>query len=305
MRIALRRSWCDFQLVVLLAAQSVSLTGQVRDPKFSARANLVLVNATVLNRNNQFVTGLRSSDFVLQVDRIETPISALSLYETPVSTVIVMDVSRSMKPALRFGASALHSFLDLAWNEDEYGLVICGDDTSLSVPLTRDIGRISEPIPLLNAKGSTPLFDSIERAVRLVQYGQNSRKVVVVITDGEDTSSRLTMLDIRRLLVEADVHLYVIQLWTGSVSDDRSALREAAEETGGSFFSDVNRKHLGEVVSRLDVHWQYQIAFQPDPNAKRSSHTIRLRLAMHDKKADNFQVFYRHSYTQPLATSSP
>jgi Ca-activated chloride channel homolog len=289
---------------MLIAMYPFNCTGQAQGAKFSVRTNLVLVNATVLNRNNQFVIGLHRSDFVLKVDRRETPIAALSLDEAPVSTVIVMDVSGSMKPALRAGAGALRSFLNLAWIEDEYGLVICGDDTALSVPLTRDMDRISEPIPFLNAKGSTPLFDSIERAVHLVRRGQNPRKVVVVITDGEDTSSRLTALELRRLLAEADIHLYVIQLWTGSASDDRFVLREAAEETGGSFFSDVNRKHLTDVISKLDVHWQYEIAFQPDENVKKSTHMIQLRLAKHNK-AESFQVFSRHQYTQGSATSPP
>ena len=177
---------------------------------------------------------------------------------------------------------------------------MCSSD--LTIPLTQDVGRFMQLIPFITPRGATPLFDSVERAAHLVQRGHNSRKMVVVISDGEDTSSSVTLLELERLLTEADVHLYVIQLWAGSVSDDRFALRKSAEETGGSFFSDIAPKRLPEVISRLDVHWQYVIAFEPPENTHVRSHSIQVRMAG-EAKVKNLQIFYRHAYTEPLSGS--
>ena len=284
-------------LIVILTCAQLCGFAQSRPANFSAHADLVLVNTTVLNSKSQFVTGLTRSDFVLRVDRKATPIAAFSLETEPVSAAVVVDASRSMKKAVMEAQAALGALLGQAWPEDEYGLIICQNSVQSSVPLTQDFGRILEMIPLLKAAGSTPLYDSIADAIGMVRKGHNAKKVVIAITDGEDTSSRLPLLGLYERLEEADVHLYVIQFWDGSVSDDRFALRDATENTGGSFFGDVRRKDLVEVMARLDVHWQYVIAFRPLAIKRKPVHAIEIRLKS-EAGAGKFQIFCRHQFTE-------
>jgi VWFA-related protein len=274
--------------------------GQTGNTNFSTAANLVLVNTTVLDDKSRFVTGLRPRDFVLRVDRKAIPVATVSLENEPVSAALVVDASRSMKSVLTTAKEAFGLFLRQAWSGDEYGLIICQNKGHALVPLTLDVSKILEHFTPLTATGPTPLYDSLEKAVALVRLGHNPKKVVVVLTDGEDTSSRLPLLALRGLLEEADIHLYVIQLWAGSASDDRLALRDAAEDTGGIFFSDVRPKRLAEVMSKLDVHWQYVIAFEPPETKQGTAHAIQIRLVK-GPNATKFQILCRHSYVDQLA----
>ena len=88
-------------LIVLLEIMASFAIGQAPRANFSTHAEQVLVNATVVNAKSQFVFDLRRSDFLLRVDRKETPIAAFSLEDEPVSAAIVIDASRSMKPAVK------------------------------------------------------------------------------------------------------------------------------------------------------------------------------------------------------------
>ena len=172
----------------------------------------------------------------------------------------------------------------------------------MALALTSNTDLITDRALPLDAKGSTPLFDSIERAVRLVKGGRNRRKVVVVITDGEDTSSRLNLLELERRIEEADIHLYVIQLWAGSVSDERFALRRISEYTGGIFFGDVVLKQFASVLATMDIHQQYVIAFQPKRTAgKKTFHGIQLRVSA-KVKLDAARVFSRSGYEESQPT---
>jgi len=263
---------------------------------FHVKSDLVVVYATVLNHDNQFMTGLDKNDFRLRIDGEDTSIEAFWMEDEPISEVVVLDASGSMRSALRSGKLALSSLFRFAHPDDEYAVVLCKELVELAVPFTTQTEPILHWTAPLNAQGSTPLFDAVDRAVQLVRSGQHRRRVVVVITDGEDTSSRLNRLELKNRIVEADVHLYVLQLWAGSASEERFALQEATEATGGLFFKDVLRKRFNGILAQMDVHQQYLIAFRPKSYAgKKKFHRIQLNVST-PAGGPQLHAYYRSSY---------
>lgn len=173
------------------------------DGTFRANSELVVAYTTVLDKEYRFVKNLHASDFRLKVDRQETAIEAFWKEDEPVSAVIVLDLSGSMKSALRPQKRMLQSLLQNALPQDEYAILLCEDPIELAVAFSSDVAKLLKRAGPFVAHGRTPLFDSVNKAVTLAREGVKSRKVVIVITDGEDTSSRLKLRELNRILAEA------------------------------------------------------------------------------------------------------
>ena len=210
-------------LVALLAATGVLLSaqtqgqgpGQQSDPqafKFRTGVELVNVNATVTDQSGRFVSGLNKDDFRVYDDEQLQTVTHFNSDRVPVSLGIVLDTSGSMDGDKMVAAkSALDRFLyQLADPNDEVFLYRFDNQPELVEGWTRDKRRVSESLNRIKPRGSTSLYDAVADAVHLAQQGHNRKKAVVIISDGNDTTSRTDIFAVKQLIRETEVLVYAI-----------------------------------------------------------------------------------------------
>jgi Ca-activated chloride channel family protein len=211
-----KRAWST--LVALLAAAgllSAQTQGGQSDPqsfKFRTGVELVNVNATVTDQSGRFVPGLTKDDFrVYDEEQLQT-VTHFNADRVPVSLGIVLDTSGSMDGDKMYAAKqALDKFLfQLIDPNDEVFLYRFDNSPELVEGWTRDKRRISDSLNRIQPRGSTALYDAVADAVRLAQQGHNRKKAVVIISDGNDTTSRTDVFAVKQLIRETEVLVYAI-----------------------------------------------------------------------------------------------
>jgi Ca-activated chloride channel family protein len=232
--------------------------------------DLVLVNVTVTDASNRYVTGLGQEHFQVWEDKVEHQIEYFSAENVPLSAGIIFDTSSSMENKLVPALAAANTFLSMSDPDDEYFLVRFSDTPELVQDFTTDIGKLQSQLLLTQAKGATALYDALYLGIETVARGRNARKAVILITDGEDNHSRYSLSNVRELVKERDVLIYSIgivdpvdlafpNLW------GRSTLRSLAELTGGVAFFPRQLESLAGICAQigLDLKNQYVLGYRP------------------------------------------
>jgi Ca-activated chloride channel homolog len=196
------------------AQQSPSKPAQENQDAFRFRTGveLINVNATVTDQNGRFVSGLQQDDFRVFQDDQPQPITHFNAERVPVSLGIVLDTSGSMEGEKMAAArDALNSFLaELNDPDDEVFLYRFDSIPTLVEGWTRDKRRLSYALDRIRPRGGTALYDAVADAIPLVQAGHNRKKALVIISDGNDTSSRTDIVSLKQLIRETEVLIYAI-----------------------------------------------------------------------------------------------
>src|SRR5437867_1555127 len=211
-----------FSLAVAAYAQREEIAKVI-----SVDINLVLVNASVTNAANEVVTDLRKEDFQLFEDKVEQEIRYFSSETAPISLGIIFDASHSMESKIDLARKAAVTFLENGTPEDEYFLVEFNTKARIAQDFTTDITRLRNHLIYVPPQGSTAMYDALYLGLSKVKKeGQNVKKALLLITDGEDNHSRYTRGNIREFIREAGVPIYSIDL-------GRALIGELSDMTGG------------------------------------------------------------------------
>jgi len=223
---------------------------------------LVMVNVSVTDADNRPITDLKAENFQLFEDKVEQKIQYFSSEAAPISLGIIFDISRSMQKKLAFAKDAAVKFLETGTPDDEYFLVEFSNRAKVAQGFTTDISRLRDKLSLEPAQGNTALYDAVYLGLAQLKKGQNPKKALLLITDGEDNHSRYSRGDIHQFLREADAQIYVIDMGRALVGD-------LAEMTGGhSYRASVN--DLEETCEKiaLELKSQYVIGYESTNNNK-------------------------------------
>ncbi|PYR90961.1 MAG: hypothetical protein DMF84_18580 [Acidobacteria bacterium] len=222
------RTHIQASVVALLVAGGSVLTAQngqapAQEPqgfKFKTGVELVNVTATVTDASGRFVSGLTKEDFRVYDEGDPQPITHFSSERVPVSLGIVLDTSGSMDGEKMHAArEALDRFLfQLLDPQDEVFLYRFDNTPELVEGWTNDKRRISESLGRIQPRGGTALYDTVAEAVRMAQQGRNRKKAVVIISDGNDTSSHTDVFSVKQLIRETEVLVYAVGIDGGGVS---------------------------------------------------------------------------------------
>ena len=218
--------------------------------------DLVMVSAGVSDAANRLVTDLKVDSFQLFEDKVEQKIKYFSSEAGPISLGIVFDISHSMEKKLTFARDAAVKFLQTGTPDDEYFLVEFSNRAKVAEGFTTDINRLRDRLSFAPAEGATALYDAVYLGLTQVKRGQNPRKALLLITDGEDNHSRYSRGDIRESVREADAQIYVIDLGRALVGD-------LADMTGGHSYR-VSVDDLEDTCERiaLELKSQYVIGYE-------------------------------------------
>jgi Ca-activated chloride channel family protein len=259
---------------ILILVAVFLLTGVVfaAQKALKVDVDLVMVNVTVTD-GNKFVTGLKPENFQLFEDKFEQKIEYFSSEVAPVSLGIIFDISHSMEKKLDFAREAAAKFLETGTPEDEYFLVEFSNRAKIAEGFTTDISRLRDRLAFKQGAGATALYDAIYLGLGQLKRGQNPKKALLLITDGEDNHSRYSRGDIRDFIREADAQIYVVDL-------GRALLGDLAEMTGGHSYH-ANVDDLQDICEKIatELKSQYVIGFESTNTAKDGKfRKLRLRV---------------------------
>jgi Ca-activated chloride channel homolog len=224
--------------VILIVGGSAAATVAQSIPGLSIDLDLVLVPATVTDDRGGVVRDLDAGDFRLWEDRVEQDIRYFSTETVPASIGIVLDTSHSMSASVELTHKTVRAFLQAGHSEDEYFLIQFDDEARLHEDFTPDIDRLNRSVLGTAPEGGTALYDAVYRAIAKAQEGQHARKVILIISDGEDTNSRYSLSEIEDYVRESGVQIYALGI---SALFGKTVLRDLTDLTGGkAIFADAN-----------------------------------------------------------------
>ena len=205
--------------VILLAAATLrgqqppaSSAEQGDSFRFKSGVELINVTATVTDASGRFVPNLRKEDFLVYEDDQSQAVTHFSAERVPVSLGIVIDTSGSMAGEKMSAArGALDRFLyELLDRDDEIFLYRFSDQPTLLQGWTSDRQQLTRALGRISPNGGTAMYDGVAEAIPLAETGRHRKKAIVVISDGNDTSSQTTVSELRQLIRESEVMVYAI-----------------------------------------------------------------------------------------------
>lgn len=232
----------------------------------------MVLHASVLNARGEFVPGLTQDLFHVYEDKAEQMISVFRQEDVPVSMGLVIDNSGSMREKRPLVNAAAITLVKTSNPQDEAFVVNFNDDYYLDTvhDFTNDIGELNDALERIDSRGSTALYDAVIGSLDHLKKGHKDKKVLLVITDGEDNASRRTLEQAVQEAQRSDAIIYAIGLFDkdmkgGDVRKARRALNDLTTATGGLAFFPENVDDTQAICAQVahDIRNQYTIAYYP------------------------------------------
>lgn len=246
-------------------------------PTFRAGVDLVRLDVLVRDRQRA-VTGLVADDFVVVDNGVVQPVSALTVEQAPVDVVLALDTSNSVRgEKLRRLLEAARLLVAEVDARDRVGLLTFNERVMERVPLTEDISQVATALTLVTAEGATSLFDAVFAAL-VSRHRPGARPVVLLFSDGRDTTSWLKSDDVVQLARERTGVVYSVTLLASDV--ERPLLRDLAEATGGRLMvadSDRQLKTMFTTVIR-EIKTRYLLSYTLNGVGREGDHAVSVSL---------------------------
>lgn len=242
-------------------------------------SNLVPVPTSVVDARGIALTNLKLEDFELRIDGQPNPISDIARSETPVRMAMLFDNSGSLSESREFEKrAAVRFFQSVMRPSDQAAVFSVSTNVELAQPMTNDVRVLEQTIEGFGKPdGATSLYDAIFDALAYLKpYA--GRRVVVILSDGRDTTSRLPEHDfdntLQRLLAE-DCQVYVVQtgLYDNANVRDLAAerrMQEFSAQTGGAAYIPKSVSELDDAFAQIsaDLAQQYILSYYPAPDKR-------------------------------------
>lgn len=239
---------------------------------------LVVVPVSVTDAQNRFVLGLDKQDFTLFEDGAEQTIKQFAGENAPISVGLLVDVSGSMGTKVDLSREAVKEFLKTLDRPDEASLIEFGDKAELAAGFSSNPNAIEEKLAHVEPEGLTALLDAMSLGLSQMRNAKNTRKALLIISDGGDNHSRYTTAQIKELVRQADVQVYsmgvyerfpAFALGAAEITGPR-LLRQLSEQTGGRAFSASDASELPAIAARIGIELrnQYVLAYTPSNRKK-------------------------------------
>lgn len=258
----------------------------------------VTLHATVIDAKNRMVTNLDKNAFQVYEDGQPQAISSFRREDIPVSLGILIDNSGSMRDKRAAVNQAAMNLIRHSKPEDEIFVVNFHDEAYIDQDFTGDQGKLKEALEKIESRGGTAMYDAVIAAANhLSKSGTKQKKVLLVVTDGEDNNSRQTLEQaIRRVQDENGPTIYSIGILGDKNKRARRALSALALQTGGIYFFPEDATELDQITTNVsrDIRSQYTIGYKPtNPQERGGYRQVRV-----EAKAgrDKLQVRTRSGY---------
>jgi Ca-activated chloride channel homolog len=265
-----------------LVFTSVAWAGETRQlpPRIRVDVDMVVLRVTVTDPLNRYVVGLEKEHFRVYENKVEQTITHFSNDRAPISVGIILDISGSMGDNMVSARNSVIRFLEQGDAEDEYFLIGFNHNAQLLQDFTPRTSNVRNEVAVLTASGRTALYDALYLGLEKIRFSNNDKRALIIITDGEDNSSRYTFSEVREFAKESDAQIYVIGE-RGELGYGRGIISEIVRLSGGRPFFPENLKQLDYFCDLIhtELRNQYLVGYIPtDRNPDGKWRRIRIRL---------------------------
>jgi Ca-activated chloride channel family protein len=275
------------------SAQQPPVPGAAEQPTFRSGVEVVSLNVTVTERDGRFVSGLPQDAFSVFEDGVKQDVIFFSGTQLPTALGLLVDTSASMNEKLPIAQQAAVGFIERMRPDDLMTIVDFDSRAEILQTFTADQQRLTSAIRRTTAGGSTSLYNAVYVALNEFKkiraasaQTEVRRQAVVVLSDGEDTSSLVPFEEVLELAKRSEVGIYAIGLKDGGgprnrpmggFSESDFVLKQFAQETGGKAFFPTGADELPTIYSAVadELAAQYTVGYA-SRNARRDGRWRRI-----------------------------
>ncbi len=266
--------WTIFLLVPLSLAQRAhvwpSPAQQNNQDPIRIKVELVVLHATVLNREHLPVAGLGQTNFQIYEDGVLQEIESFRREDIPVTVGLVIDNSGSMRPRRTEVIAAALAFARASNPKDQHFLVNFNEHVTFGLPagtpFTGDLAQLEMALSTVTANGKTALYDAVAAALEHLKQSQHDKLVLIVVSDGADNASRYDAARIITLAKQSAAIIYTIGIFEPADPDrNPGSLKQFAKATGGEAFLPRSVTDATAICQRIarDIRSQYTLTYAP------------------------------------------
>jgi VWFA-related protein len=229
---------------------------------FSSNLDLVVLNATVRDKKGWFVPGLTQPDFQVSEDRVPQAIRLFRREDIAVTVGLVVDHSGSMRPKLPEVIAAAQTFVTSSRADDHMFVVNFNDTVTLEG--FAQPGQLAQAISSKPTMGKTALYDAVNKALEQLKAGGPPKKVLIVISDGGDNASRITLRQVLNEVERSSVLVYTIGVFDETDPEqNKKVLLHLAHVSGGESFFPHELTGIISICQRIarDIRNQYTVGY--------------------------------------------
>jgi Ca-activated chloride channel family protein len=258
---------------VVVSAQAG--TGKEQTKLFRSTVDVVSLNVTVVDNQNRYITDLSASDFSVFEDGARQDLIVFNRTSLPIALSLLVDTSASMESRMRIAQDAAVGFVRKLRTQDLGQIVDFDSRVEILQDFTNNVDELEHSIRTTSAGGSTALHNalyiSLKELAKIKAKAAEDvrRRAIVVLTDGEDTSSLVSYEEVLELAKRSETAIYTIALQakdapqTKGFREAEFVLRQFAQETGGRSFFPSKIEDLKDVYGQIadELSSQYSIGY--------------------------------------------
>jgi VWFA-related protein len=284
------RSSLSFRRLMLLVGimglthTPVSALQESQPNRFSVDVNAVALDVVVTDQKGRFIKGLEKDDFAVREDGVPQELTYFTSTATPVTVMLLLDSSSSVRSHLREVQKAANRFVGKLQPGDQARIGLFHNTVLFGPRFTNDMDEHIAMIKQMRPQRSTHLYDALVAAFRELSPIKD-RKALLVFTDGDDGGSQATMEDALEAARRSQVTIYTVGLlgWNDEegMNTNEKLLTQIAEYTGGRAFFQQEPDEMSKAFDRIqdELHRQYRMVYFPQKSEGRGSwHDIEVTL---------------------------
>jgi len=263
---------------IALAAVTFAIAQQ-KDQKdqlttFTVGTDLVVCPTIVMDKSGHMITNLTADQFTVYENGVQQAIKSVKFEDVPVSMGLIIDNSGSMRDKRAKVEAASLALVKDSNPDDEVFVVNFNDEAFLDLPhgkdFTSDIKEMEEALTRIDSRGGTAMRDAIRMSIdHLKEKGHKSKKVLVVVTDGNDNSSVITLENLVKAAQQSETLIYGVGLLGDEERREAAraerALKSLGTATGGAVFFPKELAEVDKIAHQVahDIRNQYTIQYSP------------------------------------------
>ena len=264
-----------FSLFLALAAVSrLAAQNSEESATFRSDTRLVVLHATVVDKSGRLITTLPESAFHVFENGVPQKVKQFKREDVPVSMGLVIDNSGSMRDKRQKVAAAAVALVKDSNKDDEAFVVNFNDDAYLDTPdFTSDINVLNQALSKIDSRGGTAMREAISMSIdHMKQKAKRDKKVILVVTDGNDNASSISLENLVRKAQQSEVIVYAIGLLSEEEKREAKRAKRAldllTEATGGQAYYPKELTEVERIAHQVahDIRNQYIITYTPEPS---------------------------------------
>jgi Ca-activated chloride channel homolog len=287
---------------VLAGATLTAAQGQ----RIRSGVELVSLNVTVTDGGGKYITDLSEQEFEVFEDGARQKLTFFSRTQQPISLALLLDTSASMDERMGIAQEAAIGFARQLRKEDQAEVIDFDSQVRILQPFSNDAATLEKAIRQTTPNGSTSLYNAIYislkelKKVRAAVSSDIRRQAIVLLSDGDDTSSLIAFEEVLDLAKRSETAIYAIGLRQGEIArrefkEAEFVLKQLANETGGRAYFVTDARELPKIYQTIwdDLSSQYAMAYaSANPKRDGAWRRIQVRLLRPNTSARTKQGYY-------------